>query len=357
MEKKIQMMVGPTAIPHRVLKAMNHESISHRSKEYSAIQERVTTNLKKVFGTKQEVLVLTSSGTGAMESVILNCFSPNDEIVVPVIGRFSEIFASMGEIYGLKVKRVMFELGETADVDRVMKEVTSSTKGVLVVHNESSTGVYNDLEAFGKALKETNALLVTDSVSGLGGLEIKMDEWHVDVALTSSQKALMTPAGLAFIALSEKAWSRVEESKFPKHYFDYKKASKFNEINQTLTTPAVYTVLAADEALKMIFEEGLDNVYLRHLNNTRLIIEGVKKAGFKLFAKDEKFASPTLTAVYAPGKSKYIVSELAKRNIIVNGGLGSLAEDVFRVGTMGYVSENDVIAFLHALKEIVRDMK
>lgn len=357
MQKKIQMMVGPTAIPHRVLKAMSRESISHRSKEYSIIQERVTNNLKKVFGTKQEVLLLTSSGTGAMESVIQNCFSPDDEIVVPIIGNFSEQFALMGEIYGLKVNRVEFELGETADVNRVMKEVTIATKGVFVVHNESSTGVYNDLEAFGNAIKDTNALLITDSVSGLGGLEMRMDEWHVDVALTSSQKALMTPAGLAFVALSEKAWSRVEESKFPKHYFDYKKASKFNEINQTLTTPAVYTVFAVDEALNMIFEEGLDNLYSRHRTNTELIIKGVKEVGLKLFAKDEKFASPTLTAVYAPGKSKYIVSQLAKKNIIVNGGLAPLTEDVFRVGTMGYVSENDVIAFLYALKQVVKNIE
>ncbi len=357
MEKKIQMMVGPTAIPHRVLKAMNRESISHRSKEYSIIQERVTSNLKKVFGTEQEVLLLTSSGTGAMESVIQNCFSSDDEIVVPIIGNFSEQFALMAEIYGLKVKRVKFELGETADVNRVMKEVNKSTKGVFVVHNESSTGVYNDLEAFGKAIKDANALLITDSVSGLGGLEMKMDDWHIDVVLTSSQKALMAPAGLAFVSLSEKAWSRVEESKFPKHYFDYKKASKFNEIHQTLTTPAVYTVFAVDEALKMIFEEGLDNLYFRHRTNTELIIKGVKEAGLGLFAKDEKFASPTLTAVYAPGKSKYIVSELSKKNIIVNGGLAPLAEDVFRVGTMGYVSENDVIVFLYALNQVVNNIR
>lgn len=353
MDKKIQMMVGPTAVPHRILKAMNQESISHRSKEYSIMQERVTTNLKKIIGTEEEVLLLTSSGTGAMESAIQNCFSPNDEVVVPIIGNFSEKFAKMGELYGLKIKRVKFELGETADVDRVLKEVTKATRGVFLVHNESSTGVYNDLEAFGDALKDTNALLITDSVSGLGGLEMKMDQWHVDLALTSSQKALMSPAGLAFVALSKKAWNRVEESKFPKHYFDYKEASKFNEKHQTLTTPAVYTVFAVDEALKMIFEEGLDNLYTRHHINTKTIVEGIKGLGLKLFAKDEKFASPTLTAVHAPGRSKHIVTELAKRNIIINGGLAPLTEDLFRVGTMGYVSENDVIAFLYALKSII----
>ncbi len=355
-KKPIQMMIGPTAIPDRVLRAMNHISISHRSKEYSAVHERVTTNLKRVLNTENEVLILTSSGTGAMEAVILNCFSPGDEIVVPVIGKFSEQYAQMAEIYGLKVKRVMFEYGRTADVEIVMKEVTSSTKGVFVVHNESSTGIYNDIEAFGKALKDTNALLVADSVSGLGGLEIRMDEWNIDVVLTSSQKALMSPAGLAFVALSEKAWSKVECSSFPKYYFDFKIARKFNEIHQTLTTPGVYTLFAVDEALKMIFEEGLENIYIRNKNNTELLLEGIKETGLNLLAKDEKFASPTLTAVHVPGKSKYFISELAKRDVIVGGGMPPLTEDVFRVGTMGYVSKNDVTVFLHELKDVVKSL-
>lgn len=357
MDKKIQMMVGPTTTPNRVLAAMNHETISHRSAEYRVIQERVTTNLKKLFNTENDVLVLTSSGTGAMESVILNCFSPGDEVVIPVIGKFSKQFAEMAEIYGLDVTRIDFELGETADVKTVMNAVKPTTKGVILVYNESSTGVYNDLEAFGKALKDTDTLLITDSVSGLGGLEIRFDEWHVDVALTSSQKALMAPPGLAFITLSEKAWGRVEESKFPKYYFDLKLARAYNEKNETLTTPAINTLIAVDESLKMMLDEGLDNVYLRHEENTKLLIHGVKELGLEIFPKDERFASPTLTAIYVPGESKYYVEELAKRGIIVNGGLVPIAEDVFRVGTMGYVSKNDVVAFLAALKEIVEKDK
>lgn len=357
MDKKIQMMAGPTAVPDRVLAAMNHRSISHRSIEYSTIQGRVTTNLKKLFNTENEVLVLTSSGTGAMEAVLINCFMPNDEVVVPVTGYFSDQFAKMAEIFGLNVFRVNFEFGETADVEVVMRAVKPTTKGVIVVHNESSTGVFNDLEAFGKALKATDALLITDSVSGLGGLEIKFDEWNVDVALTSSQKCLMSPAGLSFVTLSEKAWRSVEGSTFPKYYFDLKLARKYNKINQTLATPAVYTVIAVDEALKMILEEGLDNIYLRNKENSRLIIDGVKKIGLKIVPIEEKFASPTLTAIHVPGKSKYYVGELAKHGIIVGGGVAPFTEDIFRVGTMGYVSKNDVVAFLDALSEIVKITK
>ncbi len=353
MEKKVYMMVGPTTIPQRVLNAMNVESFSHRTDKYSALQENVTTNLKKIFNTENEVFVLTSSGTGAMEATIQNCFSAGDEVIVPTIGKFSDQYAYMCELYGLNVIRVPFEDGETADVNKVMEKVNPKTRGVFVVHNESSTGVYNDIESFGKALKDTNALLVVDSVSGLGGLEIKMDEWNIDVVFTSSQKALMAPPGLAFLAISDKAWAYVEESKFPKYYFDFKLAREHNKKNQTLVTPTIYTLLAVNESLNIMFEEGLDNIYKRHEENTQMIIEGVKRLGLSLFAKDEKFASRTLTAIYVPGKSKEIVKALAERGVIVNGGIGALGEDVFRVGTMGYVSKNDVLLFLNALEDVI----
>lgn len=354
MNKQIQMMVGPSAIPHRVLKAMNHTAISHRSQEYSEMQKRVTDNFKKIFQTKNDVIPLTSSGTGAMQAALINCFSLNDKVVVPVMGKFSEQFAYMAETFGLNVKRVKFELGETANVKRVMEKVEKDTAGVIVVHNESSTGVFNDLEAFGKMLKDTETLLITDSVSGLGGLEMKMDEWNVDVVLTSSQKCLMSPPGLAFISLSDKAWKRVEQSTIPKYYFDLKRAREFNiNANQTPTTTAIYTMFAVDEALKMVFEEGLENVYRRHLDNSRKIIEEVKLMGLELLAKDEKYASPALTAIKIPGKAKEIVGALAKKSIIVNQGLPPLADDTFRVGTMGYVSEYDVVAFIYELKNIL----
>lgn len=271
------MMVGPTAVPDRVLKAMNRKSISHRSKEYCEIHARVREGLKKVFGTKNEVFILTSSGTGAMEAAIQNCFSVGDEVVVPVLGTFSEQFALMAEAHQLKVIRVNFELGEAADVD-------------------------------------------------------------------------MVPAGLSFISLSDKAWESTKSSNLPKYYFDLNKARKFQDINQTPNTPAVYNIFAVDEALKMIFEEGLDNVYKRHIENTERIIEGVRKLGYDIFPKDERYASRTLTAVYAPGKAKKIVEGLKDQGIIVNTGLAPIAEDVFRVGVMGYVYKEDVDVFLEAPK-------
>ncbi|GFN36275.1 pyridoxal-phosphate-dependent aminotransferase family protein [Tepidimicrobium xylanilyticum] len=352
MKKEIVMMVGPTFVPEKVLKAMNRKSISHRSEEYCKIHGKVVEGLKRIFGTENEVLILTSSGTGAMEAAIQNCFSPGDQVVVPVIGTFSEQFAKMAESHQLKVVRVEFELGEAADVDRVMEYVTEETKGVFVIHNESSTGVTNDLESFGKALEAKNTLLITDSVSGAGGLKMKMDEWKIDVVLCGSQKALMVPAGLSFISLSQKAWKATKSSKLPKYYFDLNKAREFQKINQTPNTPAVYNVFAVEEALNMIFEEGLENVYKRHINNTNRIIEGVRKLGYDIFPKDDRYASKTLTAVYAPGKAKAIVKGLKEQGVIVNTGLSPIEEDVFRVGVMGYVFEEDVGGFIEALAKL-----
>lgn len=352
MKKEIVMMVGPTTVPERVLKAINRKSISHRSKEYCEIHERVRQGLKKIFGTENEVFILTSSGTGAMETAIQNCFSYGDHVVIPVMGTFSKQFAAMAEAYKLDVTPVEFDLGEAADVNKVMEYVTPDTKGVFVVHNETSTGIMNNLEAFGQALDGTDTLLITDSVSGAGGLEMKMDEWKIDVVLSGSQKALMVPAGLAFISLSDKAWKATEQSNIPKFYFDLNKAKKFQEINQTPNTPAVYNIFAIDEALKMIFEEGLDNVYKRHIENTDSIIKGIRKLGYDIFPKEDKYASRTLVAVHAPGKAMEIVNGLGQEGVIVNTGLGSIAEDVFRVGAMGYVYKEDVEGFLEALAKL-----
>jgi len=353
MKKNLYFMVGPTEIPDRVLHSMNKQIISHRSEEYYEIQDNLTKNLKKIFKTKKDVLTLTCSGTGAMESVIHNCFSPGDEVVVPVIGEFSERYAIIAKKLGLAVKTIKFDLGENAKFYKVMEEVSDNTKGVLVVHNESATGVFNDLKEFGKALKDTEALLICDSVSGLGGLEIKMDEWNVDVVFTSSQKALMSPPGLGFVALSDKAWDVVKKTKSSSFYFDFEEALKFNRLKQTPWTPAISLVIGANEATNMIMEEGIDNVYKRHKLNSKMVIKGIKNLGLSMFPKDEKYASPTVNTINAPNISRDIVSKLKEKNIIVSGGQGHLGHDTFRIGTMGYVTEKDVAALLYMIKKIL----
>jgi len=357
MEKKVKLMVGPTEIPMRVLNAMGREVITHRSKEYMEIHRNINQSLKELFNTKNDVIILTTSGTGAMETAIQNCFSKGDEVVVPIIGHFSERFATISEIYGLVVKRVMFEAGDSADVELIMESISPSTKGLLVVHNESSTGVFNNLEEIGKAIKDKDILFIVDSVSGIGGLEFKMDEWNIDIALTASQKSLMSPPGLALMGVSDKAYEAMEKSQFPKYYFDLRKARKSSESNQTPWTPSIYSMFAMEEALKMINEEGLSSVYNRHLTNRDILIDGLEKLGFELFAKDKKYASPTLTTIKTKINSKIYVDELKKHGFIIAGGIEPYAENTLRIGTMGYVSTNDIVAFLEAFSKIVKEME
>lgn len=346
------MMIGPTAVPERVLNAMVRPSISHRTPEYCAIQKELTDGMQAIFNTKNDVYMVTATSTGAMEATLQNLFSPGDEVVIPVTGTFSEQFATMADAFGMNTKRVRYELGEAADVDRVMSEVTPDTKGVFIVHNESATGVMHDLEAFGAALKDHNALFISDSVSAAGGIPTKMDDWGLDVLLTGSQKALMSPAGVSFISLSDKAWEQSISSTLPKYYFDLQQIRQFDELNQTPHTSAVYTVFAMQEAMRMIMEEGLDNVYRRHVDVHNKLLAGVKELGFSMFPKDEKRYSLTVNAIRAEGRAKQIVSELGKRGVVINGGLGALADTIIRVGTMGYVYEADVDRFLKALAEI-----
>jgi aspartate aminotransferase-like enzyme len=349
MDKKYYFMVGPTAIPERVLHAMNKQIISHRTKEFSEIYAHLSENLKKLFQTKNDVITLTSSGTGAMEAAIQNCFSPGDEVVVPVLGEFSERFALMAEAFNLKTVRVDFELGEQADLKKVLNYVNKNTKGVLLTHNESATGVCNDIKSFGNALKDTDTLLICDAVSSAGGIEIKTDEWNIDVVFTSSQKALMTPPGLSFITLSEKAWEKVNKSNSSKFYFDLIAAKKYQDINQNPWTPAISLIVGADEALNIIMEEGVDNVFYRHKKTSNMVVEGLNRIGFNLFLKDKKYASYTVNTFSAPGKAKDIVKDLnEKYGIVISGGQSVLSNDTFRVGTMGYVSELDVQALLYA---------
>lgn len=354
MNKKIQLLVGPTALPHRVTQAMDSEAYSHRSKKYQEIQHSITENMKRIFKTEQDVLMLTTSGTGAMEATIQNCFSPGDEVIIPINGAFGELFYQVAKGYDLNIIRVEFDYGDEQNVEEVLKRVTSQTKGIFVTHNESSTGVVNNIEKFGTALADSDILLVVDSVSGAGGINIEMDNWRIDVLFTASQKALMAPPGLAFVALSDQAWTRVEEVGNPRYLFNFLKDREYVHRDLTVHTPATHTMLALHESLNMIFEEGLENVLTRHQKNAEMVRTGIKELGFQLFVKNEACASPTLTSVSIPEKAGYYVNELAKQNIIVGGGKSPLNKDTLRIGTMGYVSENDVAALLKALEKITQ---
>ncbi len=357
MKKEIMLMAGPTTIPEREIKAMNRQIIFHRSKEFEDITKELNENLKKVFKTRKDVMVLTGSGTSAMEAAIENCFSAGDEVVAVVLGVFSERMAAMAEAFGLKVARVIKPLGEVATVEDVMPYVSEKTKGVFVVHNESATGVTSDIKAFGEALKDTDALLVVDTVSGIGSIEFAMDDWHVDVAFASSQKALMGAPGTAVICLSDKAWKAAQTSTLPKFYFDLTLARDFGRKGQHPWTPAIYSIIGLNESVKMIVEEGIDQVVERNTRYSRMVEEGMEKLGIELFAKDASYASKSVnTFVY--DKSPQFVAKLKEIfGIQIYNGQAELYDTTFRVGTMGYVAETDIAAFLYAAAKVVHELE
>lgn len=357
MKKEILLMCGPTALPENAIKAMDRQVMFHRSKEFEAITAELEQNLKKVFQTQNTVMQLTGSGTSAMEAAISNCFSAGEEVVVVVLGVFSERMAKIAEAFGLKVTRVVAELGCTVTPQEVMPYVTENTKGVIVIHNESATGVTTDIKAFGEALKDTQALLIVDSVSGLGALEMRMDEWHVDVLFTGSQKALMGPPGLSLIALSDKAWAACEKATLPHFYLDLKVARDYALRNQHPWTPAVYAVIGLNESVKTLVAEGMENVYERTDRLSAMLVEGLDKLGIKLFAKERRYASKSVNT-FTFDKSKALVAALKEEyGIQIYGGQDTLADTTFRVGTMGYVCETDIQALLYATEQILSKLK
>lgn len=347
-----KLLCGPVEIPQFVLDAMDTPSISHRSPEYEKIQKEVEMGMQEVFGTLQPVLTVTSSGTGCMEAAIINCFSPGDHVVIPIVGNFSKQFSSMASEYGLDVEEVPFEYGQSADPVRVGPHLKPDTKGLFVVHNESSSGVTNDLKGFGALVRDHKAILVVDSVSGAAGLPLEMDGWGIDILITSSQKCLMAPAGLAFMALSEKAWQRCERSGFPRYYFDLRRFRKFNQDNQTPTTPGIYNLMAVASALQFIRKNGVGDVVNRTAENAALLRSGLKEIGLELVAKEDAIPSDTLTTVLVPGKSAEWLSALKEKGFQVAGGLAPYKEDTFRIGTMGYVFREDIEGMLSAAREI-----
>lgn len=349
----VQMLVGPTVLPDRVRKAMDKPAIPHRTDEYRRLQHSVLDGIKKLFKTENEVLMLTASGTGALEAVVQNLFEPGDKIVIPITGNFGELLYNVAAPYGLDIKRVDFPMGSVADLDQTLDAIDEDTKALFMVHNESSTGALNDIQAFGEALKDRDILFIVDAVSSAGGVDIHMDDWNIDVLLTASQKALSAPPGLSFVALNDKAWGVVEEVDNQRFYFNFNRDREHLKDDITVHTPATHTMYAVQEALKLIEEEGYDQVLNRHKQNALTLRQGIQDMGIELLVKDHADSSPTVTGVMVPGQSIYFQEELLKRNIQVSWGLGPIADDSFRIGTMGAVSPEDVDSCLKAMQDIL----
>ncbi|MDD3839789.1 MAG: alanine--glyoxylate aminotransferase family protein [Clostridia bacterium] len=357
--EKLLMTPGPTMVPTRVLQAMSKQIIHHRTKEFSEIFKNLSQNIKKVFHTENPVITLASSGTGAMESSIVNLFNPGDKILVASIGVFGDRYATIAERFGLKVDNLKITWGECVDPQLIKEKLEQNKddqyRGVIVTHNETSTGVVNDVEEIGSILKQyEEVLFIVDAVSSMGGAKILTDEWGIDVVVTGSQKALMTPPGLAFASVSKKAMEAVEKSTLPKYYWDYKDAvNRLGKENpDTPYTPAVSLIIGANVAVNMLLEEGLENIYQRHNKLALATREAVKALGLELVTKEE-CASPLITSIKAPeGVDIEEVRKImnVKYDIMIAGGQKHLKGKIFRIGHMGYVDKFDLMRTIAALE-------
>jgi aspartate aminotransferase-like enzyme len=352
---------GPTPCPDEVLQAMTKQMINHRGPEFRDILNRVTENLKIFFQTKNDLFLLTGSGTGGMEAAVVNTLSPGDSVLSVSIGVFGDRFATIAEQFGASVTRLSFEWGKAADPDEVSRALRADPKikAVLVTHNETSTGVTNDLEALSKVVKGAGKLLLVDAISSLGSIDLPVDEWGCDVAVSGSQKGWMTPPGLAMVSVSQEAWQAHASAKMPRIYWDFTRAKSYLERGQTPWTPVVPVVFAMDRALQMMMQEGLSSIIVRHARIGDLTRQGVKSLGLSLFA-DEQHASNTVTAVNAPNGTnandlrKVLLSE---HEIVLGGGQQSLDGKIFRIGHLGMVTEGDIEAVLSALRMALPKVK
>jgi aspartate aminotransferase-like enzyme len=346
---------GPTPVPDDILQAVAHPMVNHRGREFAGVLERCAAGLKDFFLTKNDVLMMSTSGTGGLEAAVVNTLSPGDQVLGVSIGAFGDRFATIADVYGAEVVPLSYEWGEAArpdDIRRALQE-HPDVKAVLVTHNETSTGVTNPLEDIAAVVRESDKLLLVDAISSLGAIPFDTDGWGLDVVVTGSQKGWMVPPGLAFIALSDRAWKAYEQSTMPRFYFDAARHRDSLAKGQTPWTPTMSIFFGLDIALGRMADEGLERITTRHARIGRFTREGVKSLGLELLCQDEQYASDTVTAIKCPEG----VEVSALRNLLedefnttVAGGQAKLMGKIFRIGHLGLVEEADIRATLEALE-------
>lgn len=355
---------GPTPLPLKVRKAIYKQVISHRSKDYEEIQKRITENLQYFFQTENDIFLLTCSGMGGLEAVISNFFSAGDTIVSFTCGDFGNRWAELARCFGARVIQVKFPAGRAISKDQVHNRLKNRGRiaGVLFTHNETSTGVLNNVAEFASIVKNhpLKPLVLVDSISGLGAIDLPVGASGMDVVVSASQKAWMAPPGIAMIAVSSAAWERhATRAKMPRYYFDISQYRKFAEKNQTPATPAVSTLFGLDMALQLMRKEGRENIFRRHLKLRDYLRAGIKEIGLQLFVRDED-ASPTVTAIKIPkgiDGSKWLSLLQEKYKVVLAGGMGETKGKIIRVAHMGYVKKRDLDDVLVALKKSLKKIK
>lgn len=344
---------GPTPVPDRVVRKMSEPVLTHRSSEFSDLLRQVASGLQYVFQTENDVLVLTASGSGAMEAAVVNLLSPGDRVLAVIGGKFGGRWVELCETFGLEVLPFEVEWGKAADpdeIDRVLGE-RGPFEAVLATHSETSTGVLHDIEAMGRVARGHGCYFVVDAISGLGANELRTDDWHVDIALTGSQKALMVPPGLAFISVSERAWQGIERSTLPSYYLNLQRARDSFEKGLTPYTPAVSLLMGLGESLKMMMELGLEEIYRIHERNALVTRAGVAALGLRVFAQRP---SNVLTSVsMPPGIDGSALLKTIKQDcgVTIANGMEHYRGKYIRIAHLGYdIAPSDMLVALSALE-------
>jgi aspartate aminotransferase-like enzyme len=348
----------PTPVPESVLAAAAEPIIHHRTPEFSAIFIEVSEGLKYVFETKQEVYILTSSGTGAMEAAVVNTLSPGDKVIAINGGKFGERWGQLCRVYGLAVKEVILEWGEPYTKEQLAAELKANpgVKAVFATLSETSSGSIYDIQGYGEVVARSEAILVVDGISGLGATPCPMDEWKVDVMVAGSQKSFMIPPGLAYIAFSPKAWNLVQKSTLPKFYFDAKKCKKNLEQKTTPYTPAISLIIQQKKSLDIIKSHGLNKVFEHHRILGDATRAGIKALGLELLSK---CPGNILTAVKVPAGIdgvKLVKTMQGKYMAYIAGGQEPYKGKIFRIAHLGYMGGFDIITALTALEMTLSDL-
>ena len=355
MKKKVLLTPGPTNIPENLLGVLGTDIVHHRKVDFHNVMKELNENLKKIFKTRENVYVLTSSGTGAMEAAVVNYFSKGEKVLVINTGYFGDRFRKIAGIYGLEPINLEYEFGESYKLEDVKKALAENPdiKGIFMTHSETSTGVLNNVAAVGELTKDTDILLVVDTISGLVANEFDFDGWNIDVAVAGSQKAFLIPPGLAFLAMSQKAKKAAEKSDIPKYYFDIKQAEKALESkSETPYTPAIGLIIAANVSCRIIVEKGVENIVREKYELRKYIEQKLSELDFKILVKDEENRSNTLISVVKDGiKIKNVIRSLEERGYTVTGGKGDFEDSLMRVGILGEFSKEDIDEFLAVLIE------
>ncbi len=359
MKKNYLLTPGPTPLPPEVCESLSRPIIHHRTPQFQAILKEAHEGLKYIFQTKNEVFILASSGTGGMESAIINFLSPGDTIITVEAGKFGERWTEIGQAYGINCDVIKVEWGKAVtakDIKARLDANKGKVKAVFITLCETSTGAAPDVKSIGEVVKDTDAILVVDAISGLGAIDLKTDEWFCDVVVSGSQKGLMLPPGLGFISVSPKAWKLSETSKCPKYYFDLKAAKKAYASTDTAWTPAIGIIIALNEVIKIIKAEGLENIFKWHNKMAQATREAMKALGLELFASA---ASDVVTAVKVPAGvdgEKLVKVMRDTYGVTIAGGQSEMKGKIFRFAHMGYIGEFDIITGISCLEKVLAQM-